>query len=82
MCAKYSCFTLKNLSGLSKYFNLFYYYYFVFELFLTHFCRYLKVAVTTHYGNQYYCPITVVRVHGTNHVTDLKESTYLYLYDL
>ena len=40
--------------------------------------RYLRVEVLTHYGNEYYCPISLLRVHGTtmmeefNH--DLKAS--------
>ena len=40
--------------------------------------RYLRVELLTHYGNEYYCPISLLRVHGTtmmeefNH--DLKTS--------
>ena len=40
--------------------------------------RYLRVEFLTHYGNEYYCPVSLVRVHGTtmmeefNH--DLKAS--------
>lgn len=40
--------------------------------------RYLRVEFLTHYGNEYYCPISLLRVHGTtmmeefNH--DLKAS--------
>jgi hypothetical protein len=36
-------------------------------------CRYVKIAFLTHYGSQYYCPVSVVRVHGTSHVANLKE---------
>ena len=40
--------------------------------------RYLRIEILTHFGNEYYCPISLVRVHGTtmmeefNH--DLKRS--------
>ena len=40
--------------------------------------RYLRIELLTHYGNEYYCPISLLRVHGTtmmeefNH--DLKAS--------
>ena len=40
--------------------------------------RYLRIEVLTHFGNEYYCPISLMRVHGTtmmeefNH--DLKRS--------
>ncbi len=40
--------------------------------------RYLRVEILTHFGNEYYCPISLMRVHGTtmmeefNH--DLKRS--------
>ena len=40
--------------------------------------RYLRVELLTHFGNEYYCPISLIRVHGTtmmeefNH--DLKRS--------
>ena len=40
--------------------------------------RYLRIEFLTHYGNEYYCPVSLVRVHGTtmmeefNH--DLKAS--------
>lgn len=35
--------------------------------------RYVKITFLTHYGSQYYCPVSVVRIHGTSHVTNLKE---------
>lgn len=40
--------------------------------------RYLRIEILTHFGNEYYCPISLIRVHGTtmmeefNH--DLKRS--------
>ena len=40
--------------------------------------RYLRIEILTHFGNEYYCPISLMRVHGTtmmeefNH--DLKRS--------
>ena len=40
--------------------------------------RYLRVEILTHFGNEYYCPVSLMRVHGTtmmeefNH--DLKRS--------
>ncbi|KAL6070087.1 hypothetical protein QOT17_007147 [Balamuthia mandrillaris] len=35
--------------------------------------KYLKFQFLSHYGNQYYCPVTSIRVHGINHVSDLKQ---------
>ncbi|ELR24146.1 Sad1 / UNClike C-terminal domain containing protein, partial [Acanthamoeba castellanii str. Neff] len=35
--------------------------------------KYVKVVFLTHYGSQYYCPVSVVRIHGTSHVANLKE---------
>ncbi len=27
--------------------------------------RYLRIEILTHFGNEYYCPVSLVRVHGT-----------------
>ncbi|KAL6079015.1 SUN domain-containing protein [Balamuthia mandrillaris] len=35
--------------------------------------RYVKVEFKSHHGDQYYCPLSVIRVHGTSHVHVLKE---------
>lgn len=35
--------------------------------------RYLKLEVLSHYGNEFYCPISVVRVHGTTMMEDFKD---------
>ncbi|CAN3375614.1 hypothetical protein DIRU0_E10726 [Diutina rugosa] len=39
--------------------------------------RYLKIEVLSHYGNEYYCPISVVRAHGKTMMEDAKEDTPL-----
>lgn len=36
--------------------------------------RYLKVEILTHYGNEFYCPISVIRVHGTTMMEEFKSS--------
>ncbi|MCH0629776.1 SUN domain-containing protein [Kocuria palustris] len=39
--------------------------------------RYLKIEVLSHYGNEYYCPISVVRAHGKTMMEDAKEDSPL-----
>ena len=34
--------------------------------------RYLRIEFITHYGNEYYCPISLVRVHGTTMLEEYK----------
>ncbi|KAL2426432.1 hypothetical protein ABEF95_005469 [Exophiala dermatitidis] len=34
--------------------------------------RYLRIEFLTHYGNEYYCPLSLVRVHGTTMLEDYK----------
>ncbi|EXJ79955.1 hypothetical protein A1O3_08241 [Capronia epimyces CBS 606.96] len=34
--------------------------------------RYLRIEFLTHYGNEYYCPVSLVRVHGTTMLEDYK----------
>ena len=34
--------------------------------------RYLRVEFLTHYGSEYYCPVSLLRVHGTNMLEDLR----------
>ncbi|RMZ89271.1 hypothetical protein DV736_g3494, partial [Chaetothyriales sp. CBS 134916] len=34
--------------------------------------RYLKIDFLTHYGNEYYCPVSLVRVHGTTMMEEYK----------
>lgn len=36
--------------------------------------RYLKVEILSHYGNEFYCPISLVRVHGTTMMEEFKSS--------
>ncbi len=36
--------------------------------------RYLRIEFLTHYGNEYYCPLSLVRVHGTRMLESWKES--------
>ena len=34
--------------------------------------RYLRVEFLTHYGNEYYCPVSLLRVHGTTMMEEFK----------
>ncbi|KIX09967.1 uncharacterized protein Z518_01048 [Rhinocladiella mackenziei CBS 650.93] len=34
--------------------------------------RYLRIEFLTHYGNEYYCPVSLVRVHGTTMLEEYK----------
>lgn len=34
--------------------------------------RYLKIELLTHYGSEFYCPLSVVRVHGTTMLEEYK----------
>ena len=34
--------------------------------------RYIRVELLTHYGNEYYCPISLLRVHGTTMIEEFK----------
>ncbi|CAR23871.1 Slp1p [Lachancea thermotolerans CBS 6340] len=45
--------------------------------------RYLRVEVLAHHGNEFYCPISVIRVHGKTMMDDFKldESNSLYSED-
>jgi hypothetical protein len=36
------------------------------------FAKYVRVELLTHYGNEYYCPITLFKVHGTSMMDDYK----------
>ncbi|KAG7664066.1 uncharacterized protein J8A68_002390 [[Candida] subhashii] len=35
--------------------------------------RYLKIEILSHYGSEFYCPISVVRVHGKTMMDEFKE---------
>ncbi|KAI5963339.1 uncharacterized protein KGF55_003131 [Candida pseudojiufengensis] len=35
--------------------------------------RYLKIDILSHYGNEFYCPISIVRVHGKTMIDEFKE---------
>jgi hypothetical protein len=39
--------------------------------------RYLRVEFLTHYGNEYYCPISLLRVHGTTMMEDVRHQEEL-----
>jgi hypothetical protein len=34
--------------------------------------RYLRIEFLTHYGSEYYCPVSLIRVHGTTMMEDYK----------
>lgn len=34
--------------------------------------RYLKVEILTHYGKEYYCPVSLVRVHGRTMISEFR----------
>lgn len=35
--------------------------------------RYLRIEILSHYGNEYYCPLSLLRVHGTRMLDSLRE---------
>lgn len=35
--------------------------------------RYLKLEILSHYGSEFYCPLSIVRVHGKTMMDELKE---------
>jgi hypothetical protein len=39
--------------------------------------RYLRIEFLTHYGNEYYCPISLLRVHGTTMMEDVRHQEEL-----
>lgn len=39
--------------------------------------KYLKIAFLSHYGNEFYCPVTVVKVFGYTLIEDLREQVEL-----
>ncbi|QBM89815.1 Sad1 / UNC-like C-terminal [Metschnikowia aff. pulcherrima] len=36
--------------------------------------RYLKIEIVSHYGNEFYCPISLVRVHGKTMMEEFKDT--------
>lgn len=38
------------------------------------FARFLRLDFKTHYGNEFYCPISVIKVHGKTMMDDFEES--------
>ncbi|KAI1417859.1 hypothetical protein F5Y13DRAFT_152011 [Hypoxylon sp. FL1857] len=36
--------------------------------------KYLRLEILTHYGNEYYCPLSLIRVHGTRMLDSWKEA--------
>lgn len=36
--------------------------------------RYLKIEIHSHYGNEFYCPVSIVRVHGTTMMEEVKNT--------
>lgn len=38
------------------------------------FARFLRIDFKTHYGNEYYCPLSLLRVHGKTMMDDFEES--------
>lgn len=36
--------------------------------------RYLKIEILSHFGSEFYCPISLVRVHGTTMMEDFKNN--------
>ncbi|KAI1777669.1 hypothetical protein F4818DRAFT_321160 [Hypoxylon cercidicola] len=41
--------------------------------------KYIRVEILTHYGNEYYCPLSLFRVHGTRMLDSWKEADPAYL---
>ncbi|KKA29484.1 hypothetical protein TD95_001607 [Thielaviopsis punctulata] len=38
------------------------------------YARYVRIEFLTHYGNEYYCPLSLVRIHGTTMIESWKET--------
>src|SRR3954447_16578929 len=36
--------------------------------------RYIRIEFLSHYGNEYYCPLSLVRVHGTRMLESWRET--------
>jgi hypothetical protein len=36
--------------------------------------RYVRIEFLTHYGNEYYCPVSLIRIHGTRMLDSWKEA--------
>ncbi|PSK56620.1 hypothetical protein B9Z65_6244 [Elsinoe australis] len=34
--------------------------------------RYLRIEILSHYGNEYYCPVSLLRVHGTTMIEEFR----------
>lgn len=41
--------------------------------------KYIRVEIVSHYGNEYYCPVSLFRVHGTRMLDSWKEADPAYL---
>lgn len=39
-----------------------------------HFCRYLRIDFLSHYGSEYYCPVSLLRVYGFTQLDAYRES--------
>jgi Sad1 / UNC-like C-terminal len=39
--------------------------------------RYIRIEFLTHYGNEFYCPLTLLRVHGTTMIEEYKSQDSL-----
>ncbi len=39
--------------------------------------RYLRIEFLTHYGNEYYCPVSLLRVHGTTMMAEFRHQEEL-----
>ncbi|KAK5166209.1 uncharacterized protein LTR77_008470 [Saxophila tyrrhenica] len=38
--------------------------------------RYLRIEFLTHYGSEYYCPVSLLRIHGTTMLEDMRHQEY------
>lgn len=43
---------------------------------LRHFYRYLRIDFLSHYGNEFYCPVSLLRVYGLTHLEEWKWETW------
>ncbi|KAI0180247.1 hypothetical protein GGR52DRAFT_530385 [Hypoxylon sp. FL1284] len=41
--------------------------------------KYIRIEILTHFGNEYYCPVSLFRVHGTRMIDSWKEADPAYL---
>lgn len=39
--------------------------------------KFMKIRFITHHGSEFFCPVSLVRVHGFTYLQEFKEGTFL-----